>query len=99
MRIRDWKKIVDMQEGRLTRIAYEEERKTGRWDALAQETGRLMVEVGLEEEWKQQESEGTQEDWEVKTDAVVKAWAEKQWKEERDKMVKLRMYGRVNEKN
>jgi hypothetical protein len=54
-----------------------------------------MIKIWMEEEWKQQGWEGTQEEWEDRTDAVVKIWAEKQWNEERKNMVKLRMYRRV----
>jgi len=54
-----------------------------------------MVEVGLEKEWKQQEWDGTQEEWEEMTNAAVKIWSERQWNEERKEMVKLRVYRRV----
>ena len=97
LRIRYWKKIIDISEGMLTKVAYEEESKSGKWNAWVQETRRLMIEVWLEEVWKQQGWEGTHEEGEERKDTVVKIWAEKQWNEKRKNMVKLRVYRRVKE--
>ena len=93
LRLMFWAKILRMKKGRWVRRVYEagkaeHEAKPNvkNWASLTHE---WLVKLGLEENWKKQQ---TAEDWQDEVRVRVKQWDEKQWRAGMAKKPKLHLY-------
>ena len=83
LRLRYWKKILGMGEERLTRRAYEEDRKrlweVGSW---AKGTKVILESLGLGEKWEKQDTGGTWTEWVKTVDEAIEEKEAEKWKRE-----------------
>jgi hypothetical protein len=99
LRIGFWGKMVSMRESRKAKQIYKESRRRyvdegdSNW---ASYTHAIMKEVGLEEEW-QQEEVGDLEGWKDLVHRKVEEWEKSRWRQGVASKRKLRTYARLKE--
>ena len=96
LRLRYWKKILGMGDERLTKRAYEEDRRrlwqVGSW---SKGTKAILEDLGLGEAWEKQDTGGTWAEW---AETVEKAMGEKEaksWNKGCEEKTKLEGYRSV----
>ena len=97
IRLRYWRKLINMGKERLPRVAYEEElRKGGKnW---ARHIEELLRELKLEEHWEKQEVKESEREWNVILETKVHEREEREWRKKVETMDKLRTYRTIKTK-
>ena len=89
LRLRYWRKIIGMKSSRLTKIAYEEDRKLDEV-SWANETKKLLIELNLGYEWETQEKESrwSGKQWEGEIERRITKKRQTNWRKEIQNKVK-----------
>ena len=93
LRLRYWKKILGMGDERLTKRAYEEDRKRlwqpGSW---SKGTKDILEDLGLGETWEEQDTGGTWAEWVKTVDEAIRRKESETWRRGCEKKTKLEGY-------
>ena len=80
MRLKLWKKIIEMQENRLPKILYENERRRGKGATWCRYTERLLTELELEDKWERQKVGVSDDKWGKIVREKIRERNEEKWK-------------------
>ena len=97
IRLRYWRKLVNMGKERLPRIAYEGELRTG-GENWASHIEKLLRELELEEHWEKQEVEESESKWNAMLKTKLQKREERKWRKKVESMDKLRTYRTIKTK-
>merc|ERR1711953_488610 len=91
IRLRYWRKLVNMGKERLPRIAYEGELRTG-GENWASHIKKLLRELELEEHWEKQEVKESEREWNAILKIKLQKREEREWRKKVETMDKIRTY-------
>jgi hypothetical protein len=97
IRLRYWRKLLNMGKERLPRIVYEGELRKGGKNWVSH-TEDLLRELKLEEYWEKQEVKESEREWNVMLRIKLHTREEREWREKVEAMDKLRTYTTIKTK-
>ena len=80
LRLRYWRKILNMTEERLPKITYEWQRESGNESSWVKYTEKILEELGMQELWEKQKVVESKYEWDKKIEKIIHQREEISWK-------------------